>query len=47
MLGILCEDGALRFSDSLQVRDSRAQESDEIDVMVASIDQQVKKNTQA
>lgn len=43
MLGILCEDGALRFSDSLKVRDSRSQESDDVDVMVASIKQQVKK----
>jgi len=47
LLGILCEDGALRFSESLRVRDSRSQEADDVNGMVASISQQVNKNNQS
>ena len=43
MLGILSEDGTLRLTEHLKVRDCRFQETSDVDNMVDSIKQQVKK----
>jgi hypothetical protein len=42
-LGILNEDGTLRLAEYLKVRDCRSDEANDIENMVDSIDQQIKK----
>jgi SUMO ligase MMS21 Smc5/6 complex component len=44
MLGILNEDGTLRLAQNLKVRDNRSEETADVEEMVDSIKQQVKKS---